>query len=65
MPIDTDELEPVKKRIEPLNLDSLSIAELESYIAQLNGEIERVRAKIAAKKAHRDAASSVFGSRKS
>ena len=37
MPIDTDELEPVKKRIEPLNLDSLSIAELESYIAQLNG----------------------------
>ena len=64
MPIDTDELEPVKKRIEPLNLDSLSIAELESYIAQLNGEIERVRAKIAAKKAHRDAASSVFGSRK-
>jgi uncharacterized small protein (DUF1192 family) len=64
MPIDTDELEPIKKRIEPLNLDSMSIAELESYIAQLNGEIERARAKIAAKKAHRDAASSVFGSRK-
>jgi uncharacterized small protein (DUF1192 family) len=64
MPIDTDELEPVKKRIEPLNLDALSIAELESYIAQLNGEIERARAKIAAKKAHRDAASSVFGTRK-
>ena len=39
MPIDTDELEPVKKRIEPLNLDALSIAELEAYIAQLNGEI--------------------------
>ena len=64
MPIDTDELEPVKKRIEPLNLDALSIAELESYIAQLNGEIERARGKIAAKKAHRDAASSVFGTRK-
>ena len=64
MPIDTDELEPVKQRIEPLNLDALSIAELESYIAQLNGEIERARAKIAAKKAHRDAASSVFGTRK-
>ncbi|HVG81955.1 MAG TPA: DUF1192 family protein [Methylomirabilota bacterium] len=64
MPIDTDELEPVKKRIEPLNLDPLSIAELEAYIAQLNGEIERARAKIAAKKAHRDAASSVFGTRK-
>jgi uncharacterized small protein (DUF1192 family) len=64
MPIDTDELEPVKKRIEPLNLDALSIAELEAYIGQLTGEIERARAKIAAKKAHRDAASSVFGSRK-
>ena len=64
MPIDTDELEPVKKRIEPLNLDPLSIAELEAYIAHLNGEIERARAKIAAKKAHRDAASSVFGTRK-
>jgi uncharacterized small protein (DUF1192 family) len=65
MPIDTDELEPVKRKIEPLNLDALSIAELEAYIAQLTAEIERARAKIAAKKAHRDAAGSVFGSRKS
>ncbi len=64
MPIDTDELEPVKKRIEPLNLDTLSIAELEAYIAQLTSEIERTKAKIAAKKAHRDAASTIFGSRK-
>jgi uncharacterized small protein (DUF1192 family) len=61
MPIDTDDLEPPKKRIEPLNLDALSIAELEAYIAQLTSEIERVKLKIAAKTAHRDAASAVFG----
>ena len=54
MPIDADDLEPVKKRIEPLNLDTLSIEELESYIAQLSAEIERTKAKIAAKKAHRE-----------
>ena len=64
MPIDADDLEPVKKRIEPLNLDTLSIAELEAYIAQLTAEIERTKAKIAAKKAHRDAASTIFGSGK-
>ena len=64
MPIDAEDLEPVKKRIEPLNLDALSIAELEAYIAQLSAEIERTKAKIAAKKAHRDAAGSIFGGRK-
>jgi uncharacterized small protein (DUF1192 family) len=64
MPIDTDDLEPVKKRIEPLNLETLSIAELEAYIGQLSAEIERVKTKIAAKKAHRDAAGTLFTSRK-
>ena len=64
MPIDTDDLEPVKKKIEPLNLDSMSIGELEAYVAQLTAEIERAKAKIAAKKAHRDAAGSVFADRK-
>ena len=64
MPIDADDLEPVKKRVEPLNLDTLSIEELEIYIGQLSAEIERAKAKIAVKKAHRDAAGSVFGSRK-
>jgi uncharacterized small protein (DUF1192 family) len=64
MPIDTDDLEPVKKKVEPLNLDSMSIGELEAYVAQLTAEIERAKAKIAAKKAHRDAAGSVFGGNK-
>jgi len=61
MPIDTDDLEPPKKKLEPMNLDAMSIAELEGYIVQLTGEIDRVKEKIAAKKAHRDAASAVFG----
>ena len=64
MPIDADDLEPPKKRIDPINLDAMSIEELEGYIAQLAGEIDRVKAKIAAKKAHRDAAGSIFGGRR-
>jgi uncharacterized small protein (DUF1192 family) len=65
MPIDTDELEPPKKKIELLNLEAMSIDELEAYIAQLTREIDRVKEKITAKKAHRDAASAVFGKRTS
>jgi uncharacterized small protein (DUF1192 family) len=61
MPIDSDDLEPPKKKIVPLNLDAMSIAELEAYIVQLTTEIERAKLKIAAKKSHRDAASAVFG----
>lgn len=64
MPVDADDLEPPKKKIAPLNLDTMSIDELAAYIAQLTGEIDRVKAKIATKKAHRDAVSSLFGSRK-
>jgi uncharacterized small protein (DUF1192 family) len=44
MPIDTDDLEPMKPKIQPLNLDTLSIAELEAYILQLGAEIERTKA---------------------
>ena len=32
MPIDADDLEPPKKKIEPLNLEAMSIDELEAYI---------------------------------
>ena len=63
MPIDADDLEPAKKKVEPLNLDTLSIAELEAYISRLSAEIERAKAKIAAKQAHRNAAGSIFGSK--
>ena len=60
--MDLDDLEPRKKPVTPRNLDTLSIEELEAYIAELQGEIERVRAKIAAKQTHRAGAASLFKS---
>ena len=65
MPIDADELEPPKKKVEPLNLEIMSIEELEAYIVQLTSEIDRAKEKIDSKKAHRDAASAIFGGRRS
>ncbi len=41
-------------------LDTLSIAELEDYVAELGAEADRARAAIAAKKAHADAAALFF-----
>lgn len=58
--MDTDDLEPTAKRVEKLNLDVLSIEALSDYIAELEAEIERVRASIAHKKDARSAADSVF-----
>lgn len=42
------------------NLDKLSVAELEARIAAFEGEIGRLRAEIAKKKAHNAAAESLF-----
>lgn len=42
------------------SLETLSLAELEARIAALTGEIDRVKAEIAAKKAHEADASAVF-----
>jgi uncharacterized small protein (DUF1192 family) len=64
-PIDADDLEPLKPKMQPPSLDRMSIEELEAYIGQLAAEIERVKAKIAAKKSHRSAASGIFGPAKS
>lgn len=58
--MDLDDLEPRKKPVEQRNLDVLSIDELEAYIADLQAEIERVRAKIAAKRAHLAGAAGLF-----
>jgi uncharacterized small protein (DUF1192 family) len=46
----------------PKPLDKMSIEELEEYIQELKAEIVRVEKDIAKKKAHRDAASSIFKS---
>ncbi len=46
----------------PRNLEGLSINELETYITDLQSEISRVQADIAAKKASEEAAAAVFKS---
>ena len=58
--MDTDDLEPRKPVAKPKDLDTLSVAELNDYIAELQAEIERARAKIAAKEAHRAGAAMLF-----
>lgn len=42
------------------NLEALSLAELEARIGQLEQEIERVRAELARKRAHEEAAAALF-----
>ncbi len=60
--MDPEDLEPRKRAVPPKNLDTLSIGELNEYIAELQAEIDRVRAKIAAKEAHRSGAAALFRS---
>jgi len=47
--MDTDDLEPEKKKPAPKNLEVMSIEALEDYIADLESEISRVREAIAGK----------------
>ena len=60
--IDTDDLEPHKKKnpAEP-DFEEMGIEELNEYIAELEAAIVRVRGVIARKSAHKGAVQSVFG----
>jgi uncharacterized small protein (DUF1192 family) len=49
-----------KKLIIPPPLDMLGVEELGEYIAELQGEIARVEAAMAKKRAHKDAAAAFF-----
>lgn len=60
--MDPEDLEPRKRSVPPKNLDTLSIGELQEYIAELLAEVERARAKIAAKEAHRSGVAALFKS---
>lgn len=60
--MDIEELEPKKQKPQPRNLDVLSIEELDNYIEEMRTEIKRVEEKIAAKKAHINAAAGLFKS---
>jgi len=58
--MEPEDLEPRKKAVAPRELDSLSIEELNAYIDDLEGEIDRVKAKIQAKQAHLADVASLF-----
>jgi uncharacterized small protein (DUF1192 family) len=58
--MDEEDLLPQKKKAPPKPLDSLGVAELEAYIAELEAEIRRARAAIAARQAHKGDADRFF-----
>ena len=58
--MDTDDLEPIKEKPAPKNLDIMSIEALHEYVGELEAEIARVRDAIAHKEKARAGAESVF-----
>lgn len=58
--MDWDELEPKKKKAALRNLEIMGVAELNAYIEELEAEILRARAAIAAKQSARAGAESFF-----
>ena len=57
---DEDEPKPKPRRVTPVPLDPLGVAELRDYIAELQGEITRAEAAIVRKEGHRGAAERFF-----
>jgi uncharacterized small protein (DUF1192 family) len=59
--MDTDDIAPPpKKAPQPVNLETMSVAELEARIGELEAEIRRTRETIAGKQKARGSADSVF-----
>jgi len=58
MALDPDE--PLTPKPAPKNLEIMAIAELEDYIAELEGEIARARKTIATKRSIRGGADALF-----
>ncbi len=58
--MDTDDLEPKKKKPAPKNLEEMSIEALQEYIAEMEVEIARVREAIAGKEDARTGAEQFF-----
>jgi uncharacterized small protein (DUF1192 family) len=61
-PLDWDEVRPKPKPGAAIgeNLETLSVAELEARILELEREIARVKAELEKKRRHEDAASALF-----
>jgi len=58
--MDPEDLEPRSKRPKLRDLEAMGVGELEAYIADLKAEIERVEAKMKAKRAHLAGAAGLF-----
>lgn len=58
--IDTDDLEPARPVLKPLDLQQMSIGELKEYIVALETEITRVKAMIDQKEKHRSGIDGLF-----
>jgi uncharacterized small protein (DUF1192 family) len=58
--MDEEELEPRRRPAKPKDLTLLGIEELESYVAELEAEIARVRVEITAKLGQRSGAEALF-----
>ncbi len=58
--MDTDDLDPKKKKPEPKNLEIMSIKALGEYIGELEAEIARVREAITAKQSAQSQADQFF-----
>ena len=56
-----DELEKLKPKAMPADMQSWNIEDLESYITAMQAEISRVEQMIAAKKQVQSAAAALFG----
>ena len=58
--MDLEDLEPRKQKPKPKDLEAMGVDELEAYLAELEQEADRVREKVAAKKAYLSGAESLF-----
>ncbi len=60
--MDIEDLEPQKKKPQPKDLDAMGLEELEGYLAELEAEAARVKAKIESKKSYLAGAAGLFRS---
>ena len=58
--MDLEDLEPRKQQPKPKDLEVMGVDELEAYLGELEAEANRVREKIAAKKAYLSGADALF-----
>jgi uncharacterized small protein (DUF1192 family) len=58
--MDTDEIDPPRPVLKPLDLQQMSIGELRDYVASLKIEIARAEEAIGKKVAHRDGLAGLF-----